>query len=104
MDRTFGKPKPATLRKPKLRYRVHGHHLHWVRGLLIAHWRRDVTLKAFADIIGITPRFYQQILSGDRAGGAKTLRGLLALREEGLMLHLSDFAEEVSSQEYQRNS
>lgn len=99
MDLKYGKAKPATLKKPRVRYVVRAHHLYWVRGLLMARRRQDVTRLALAKAIGITPRFYDNILYGDRVGGKKTLRGLLALRAEGLMIHLSDFAEEVPNQE-----
>lgn len=98
------KPKPKTLRKPKVRYRVRGHHLHWIRGALMMKWRRDVPPQEFCDILGITPRLYQYILRGERSGGKKTLNGILALREYDLIFHLRDFAEEVPIREVRQTS
>lgn len=104
MNHPEKKVKPKTLRKPKLRYRVRGPHLHWVRGLLMAKFRRDVEAQEVAKLLGITDRHYRYILAGVNCGGRKTINGILALREYGLLFHLRDFAEEVPIPEDQQTS
>lgn len=93
MSSTTGKEIPKTQKRPNMRYVVRAPHLFWLRGLWMAKIRADVTAADFCKLIGISVRLYNSILVGDRTGGFKTLKGIMALRERGLVVHLSDFAE-----------
>lgn len=69
-----------------------GEHLHWVRGLLIAHLRRDVKWNEMARILGVDNSRLGHIKAGlCRGGRGFTNRLIKAMREQGVMIHLSDF-------------
>lgn len=68
------------------------HHLHWIRGLLIAHERRDITWKEFREMAGISDRYAKYLRAGHRVGGRETVRRLIQMaREHGVIIHVSDF-------------
>lgn len=71
--------------------RVTGQHIYWVYGLLIAKLRREVTWGEFAVMTGISPRHLRHMRFNEFVGSAKMAQRLLVLREQGLMIHLSDF-------------
>jgi hypothetical protein len=76
--------------KPK-KVNVTPEHVYWLRGMLMARLRRDITMGEFADILGISHRQLRYLVSGGRAAGPRTFSGVFSLREYGIMVHMSDF-------------
>lgn len=71
------------------------HHIHWIRGLLIVHYRRDITWTEFRKMVGLGERFQKYLAHGQRLGGRETVRKLIeGTRRHGIMIHLSDFYED----------
>lgn len=79
-------------RKPIRRVHVHAHHVHWVRGLLIARLRRDIKWKEFYALTNTDERYMQYIKIGTQVGGRQVASRLInSAREHGVVIHLSDF-------------
>jgi hypothetical protein len=78
-------------RRKNVQYGVQGHHVYWVRGLLMARERREISCAELARMIGLTKRGLNYIVQGRYTGGPRTLNAFLSLREKGLMIHRSDF-------------
>ena len=76
--------------KPK-KVNVTAEQIYWLRGMLMARLRRDITMGEFASIIGISRRQLQYLCSGGREAGPRTFGGVFGLREYGIMVHMSDF-------------
>lgn len=68
------------------------HHIHWIRGLLIARERRDIGWGEFQIMMGCSERYLRYLKSGLRVGSRETVRRLIEMtRERGIIIHLSDF-------------
>jgi len=60
------------------------------RSMLEKQEGRHITVNEFAEIIGIHDRALDHILAGRRGVGREVAQKLLALRQRGVMVHLSD--------------
>jgi len=65
--------------------------LYWLRGMLMAKLRKNITVLEFADYLGISRRQMWYLFSGGRKPGKRTFDGILGLRKYGIMIHMSDF-------------
>jgi len=63
----------------------------WLRGSLMAKLRKDITWVDFYGYLGVSQRTANYIKTGQRGAGEKTFRGIMGLREYGIMVHMSDF-------------
>lgn len=96
------------MRKKKLTAHIkrvvcRAHHIHWIRGLLIAKERRDITWREFHEIFGFSERYAKYLRHGQRFGGRETVRKLIqGARERGIIIHLSDFYDDDASLESER--
>lgn len=86
--------------RPNVRQvRCRAHHLHWVRGLLIAKLRRDIKWIEMAKIIGCTPRWIDYIIHQGKMGGRTFVTKLIRMaREHDVIIHLSDFYDDDPNQ------
>lgn len=71
--------------------RVTGQHIYWIYGQLVARLRRDVSWAEFSELTGISDRQVRYMRFNEHPGGMRMAKKLLALRDHGLMIHLSDF-------------
>lgn len=71
--------------------RVTGQHIYWVYGLLVARLRREVSWNEFSEMTGISLRQVRYMRFNEHPGGMRSAKGLMKLRDLGLMIHLSDF-------------
>lgn len=79
------------------------HHIHWIRGLLIAKERRDIDWKRFRQIFDFSERYVTYLKQGHRVGGRETVRKLIQVcREHGVIIHVSDFYDDDPNQESEK--
>lgn len=89
--RTMAKKRKTP--RVKKRFRLNKGDLCYLRGMLMAKTRTDIGWPEFCEYLGIKRRYLAYLKTGERKGGPKLMRGVLSLREYGVMVDISDFME-----------
>lgn len=84
------RPQTTGINTPK-KMSVRRHHLYWIKGLLIAHFRHPINNKDISRLTGIPYYALQRMIKGQQNGGMLTINRLMTLRDYGIMIHLEDF-------------
>lgn len=86
---TVHRRKPTNERQKS--YEVTRGHLYWLRGMLMAKYRRCISWNEISKWTGIPRNFLDHISRRGIIGREPTVKRLMKLRDQGLMIHLSDF-------------